>query len=101
MAIPVLVLGQSGTGKSYSMKNFNEDEICLISVQKALLPFRKKFNETVVTDKYTEIITKPSCTEQGYTKYTCSVCSYSYNADETAKLAHTPKNLPALLALVK
>ena len=40
MAIPVLVLGQSGTGKSYSMKNFSEDEICLISVQKALLPFR-------------------------------------------------------------
>lgn len=38
------------------MKNFNEDEICLISVQKALLPFRKKFNETVVTDKYSEII---------------------------------------------
>ena len=56
MAIPVLILGQSGTGKSYSMKNFNEGEICLISVQKALLPFRKKFTETVVTDKYTEII---------------------------------------------
>lgn len=56
MAIPVLLLGQSGTGKSYSMKNFNEDEICLISVQKALLPFRKKFTETVVTDKYTDII---------------------------------------------
>lgn len=56
MAIPVLILGQSGTGKSYSMKNFNEDEICLISVQKSLLPFRKKFTETVVTDKYSEII---------------------------------------------
>ena len=56
MAIPVLILGQSGTGKSYSMKNFNEDEMCLISVQKSLLPFRKKFTETVVTDKYTEII---------------------------------------------
>lgn len=56
MAVPVLVLGQSGTGKSYSMKNFNEDEICLISVQKSLLPFRKKFSETVVTDKYNEII---------------------------------------------
>ena len=56
MAIPVLILGQSGTGKSYSMKNFNEDEICLISVQKSLLPFRKKFNETVVTDKYNYII---------------------------------------------
>ena len=56
MAIPVLVLGQSGTGKSYSMKNFNEDEVCLISVQKSLLPFRKKFKETVVTDDYTKII---------------------------------------------
>ena len=55
MAIPVLILGQSGTGKSYSMKNFDENEVCLISVQKSLLPFRKKFNETVVTDKYAEI----------------------------------------------
>lgn len=51
-----MILGQSGTGKSYSMKNFNEDEICLISVQKSLLPFRKKFNEMTVTDSYTEII---------------------------------------------
>ena len=56
MAVPVLILGQSGTGKSYSMKNFNEDEICLISVQKSLLPFRKQFRQTVVTDKYNEII---------------------------------------------
>lgn len=55
MAIPVLILGQSGTGKSYSMKNFEDNEVCLISVQKALLPFRKKFTETVVTDKYAEI----------------------------------------------
>ena len=64
MAIPVLVLGQSGTGKSYSMKNFNEEEICLISVQKALLPFRKKFTETVVTDKYTEIIKAMKATKK-------------------------------------
>lgn len=56
MAVGVLVLGQSGTGKSYSMKEFNEDEVCLISVQKALLPFRKKFTETVVTDSYSKII---------------------------------------------
>ncbi len=64
MAVPVLVLGQSGTGKSYSMKNFNEDEICLISVQKALLPFRKKFTETVVTDKYSEIIKAMKATKK-------------------------------------
>ena len=64
MAIPVLVLGQSGTGKSYSMKNFNEEEICLISVQKALLPFRKKFTETVVTDKYSEIFKAMKATDK-------------------------------------
>ena len=64
MAGPVLILGQSGTGKSYSMKNFNEDEICLISVQKSLLPFRKKFTETVVTDKYSEIINAMKATKK-------------------------------------
>ena len=64
MATAVLILGQSGTGKSYSMKNFNEDEICLISVQKSLLPFRKKFTETVVTDKYSEIIKAMKATKK-------------------------------------
>ena len=64
MAVPVLVLGQSGTGKSYSMKNFNEDEVCLISVQKSLLPFRKKFTETVVTDDYTKIINTMKSTKK-------------------------------------
>lgn len=57
-------MGQSGTGKSYSMKNFNEDELCLISVQKSLLPFRKKFTETVVTDKYSEIINTMKSTKK-------------------------------------
>ena len=46
------------------MKNFNEEEICLISVQKSLLPFRKKFTETVVTDKYTEIIKAMKATDK-------------------------------------
>ncbi len=64
MATAVLILGQSGTGKSYSMKNFKEDEICLISVQKSLLPFRKKFTETVVTDDYTNIISAMKATKK-------------------------------------
>ena len=64
MAVAILVLGQSGTGKSYSMKEFREDEVCLISVQKALLPFRKKFTETVVTDKYNDIIRTMKATKK-------------------------------------
>ena len=64
MAVGVLILGQSGTGKSYSMKNFKEDELCLISVQKSLLPFRKKFDETTVTDSYKKIIETIKATDK-------------------------------------
>ena len=46
------------------MKEFNENEICLISVQKSLLPFRKKFSETVVTDKYEKIIETMKATKK-------------------------------------
>lgn len=55
MAIPVLILGQSGTGKTYSLKEFDENEVLLISVQKTLLPFRKKFKNVVVSDNYDNI----------------------------------------------
>ena len=42
MAIPVLIIGRSGSGKTYSMKGFNDftDSIGVISVEKARLPFK-------------------------------------------------------------
>lgn len=40
MAIPVLVMGRSGSGKTYSIKNFTADEVGVISVEKGRLPFR-------------------------------------------------------------
>ena len=40
MAIGVLVLGESGTGKTYSIKNFDPGEVKIISVYKPILPFR-------------------------------------------------------------
>ena len=40
MAIPVLIIGRSGSGKTYSLKNFNADEVGVISVEKGRLPFR-------------------------------------------------------------
>jgi hypothetical protein len=40
MAIPVLVIGRSGSGKTYSLKNFKPDEIGVISVEKGRLPFK-------------------------------------------------------------
>lgn len=42
MGIPVLVLGESGSGKSTALRNFNEDEIGVFNVATKPLPFRKK-----------------------------------------------------------
>lgn len=43
MAIPVLVMGESGSGKTYSIKNFDVDEVGIFSVEKGRLPFKKDF----------------------------------------------------------
>ena len=40
MAIPVLIIGRSGSGKTYSLKNFGADEVGVISVEKGRLPFK-------------------------------------------------------------
>lgn len=42
MGIPVLVLGASGSGKSTSMRNFEEKEVGIFNVASKPLPFRKK-----------------------------------------------------------
>lgn len=44
MAIGVLVLGESGTGKTYAIHNFEPDEVKILSVQKPILPFRGKYD---------------------------------------------------------
>ena len=40
MAIPVLIMGRSGSGKTYSIKNFKPEEVGVISVEKGRLPFK-------------------------------------------------------------
>lgn len=42
MGIPVLILGESGSGKSTSLRNFSENELIVFNVANKLLPFRKK-----------------------------------------------------------
>ena len=42
MGTPVLVLGESGSGKSTSLRNFGEDEILIFNVAGKPLPFRRK-----------------------------------------------------------
>jgi len=38
---------------------------------------------------YESVVTAPTCTEGGYTIYTCTTCGDSYTADETAALGHS------------
>lgn len=42
MGIPVLILGESGSGKSASMRNFDPEEVSVFNVASKPLPFRKK-----------------------------------------------------------
>lgn len=64
MAIPVFILGHSGTGKSTSLRNFKSNEILHINVMSKPLPFKGRFAETYNGDNYTEIakaINKTKC----------------------------------------
>lgn len=42
MGIPVLILGESGSGKSASMRNFSPNEVGIFNVASKPLPFKKK-----------------------------------------------------------
>lgn len=42
MGIPVLILGESGAGKSASLRNFEPDDVSIFNVAAKPLPFRKK-----------------------------------------------------------
>ena len=48
-------------------------------------------DETGHTHSYTSIVTEPTCTEKGYTTYTCA-CGDTYTADEVAALGHKYEN---------
>lgn len=44
MGIPVLILGESGSGKSASLRNFDPKKVGIFNVAGKPLPFRKKMN---------------------------------------------------------
>jgi hypothetical protein len=52
MAVTVLILGKSGSGKSTSLRNFGEKELAVINVENKPLPFKKTFESIKATDNY-------------------------------------------------
>jgi hypothetical protein len=45
MGIPVMVLGESGSGKSTSLRNFEPNEVGIFNIASKPLPFKKKLNK--------------------------------------------------------
>lgn len=54
MGVPVLILGQSGSGKSTSLRNLKADEVGVFNVAGKPLPFRSKI-KTFNTSNYEQI----------------------------------------------
>ena len=59
MAVKTLILGNSGTGKSASLRNFDADDICVINCAGKPLPFQNDFEQhTPSYENMTSDITK-------------------------------------------
>ena len=61
MGIPVLILGESGSGKSTSLRNFEPNEIGVFNVASKPLPFRKRLAKMdgVGYEQITQSLCKP------------------------------------------
>ena len=97
MGTLVFILGRSGTGKSYSLRNFDPSEVAIINVQGKILPFRvggKKYSikntddpqqiiknmtlvanscKAIVIDDFQYVMANEfmrRCNERGYDKFT-------------------------------
>lgn len=56
MGIPVLILGESGSGKTYAIKNMDPETTGIFLVEKPRLPFRKPFKYVKAHANYPHII---------------------------------------------
>ncbi len=64
MGIPVLILGESGSGKSASLRNFEPEDVSIFNVAAKPMPFRKKL-PAKATSNYPEIM---ACIKQSQKK---------------------------------
>lgn len=64
MGIPVLLLGESGSGKTYSLRNMNPEAVGVFSVRKGTLPFPEGKNFKIAKkadyDVIYKVLSKPT-----------------------------------------
>lgn len=73
MGIPVMVLGESGSGKSSSLRNFDINEVGIFNVASKPLPFRKKLQKI---DKATYATIKAGLAKPVFKKYVIDDSQY-------------------------
>ena len=56
MGMPILILGESGTGKTTSLRNFKKGEIAIVNVAGKPLPFRGEFEALTSTTDVKSIL---------------------------------------------
>ena len=81
MALPVLIIGRSGSGKTYSLKNFGADEVGVISVEKGRLPFKSDIKVVKIPKKFDSKDQNMSYASINAAKY-----AWIMNAIRTAKV---------------
>lgn len=52
MSIPVMIMGNSGSGKTYSIKPLTKDEVSVISVEKSRLPFKTDIKPARIPENF-------------------------------------------------
>ena len=56
MGLPVLITGESGSGKTYSIKNMDVEKVGIFAVEKSLLPFKDKGFKVAKNSDYNKIL---------------------------------------------
>ena len=99
MSVLVMVYGQSGTGKSTSLRNFKNDEVAVVNVSGKPLPFRGDI-KTYNSDNYQKIMANiiGIMGESGSGKTTSMrnldpKTTYYFDCDKKGKRSHTIKSI--------
>ena len=75
----------SGTAPTCTKNGFSDGAIC--SVCGEILTAQTEI--PAVGHNYNSSVTAPTCDADGYTTYTCTVCTHSYTADVVTKTGHS------------
>jgi len=80
MGLPVLVIGRSGMGKTFSIKGFKADEVGVISVEKGRLPFKSDIKVVRIPKNFDDSV------QQNYATLNAAKYAWVMQAIRSAKV---------------